>query len=161
MAFGKHIQAARKNAGLTQAQLAKVCGVATITIQQYERDKREPSFEMLSKIASTLSIPLWQLMGGAGGDDEVIHFELSDEQYSLIGSSGSVPDGGHYFFDPTSPEADAFMEVVLGLTDQQKIDHDLLAAFHKLNIWGQKKAIERVEELAEIPKYQKGKPPQE
>ena len=87
MAFGKHIQAARKNAGLTQAQLAKVCGVATITIQQYERDKREPSFEMLSKIASTLSIPLWQLMGGAGGDDEAASVNV-DKLPAVMGFSG-------------------------------------------------------------------------
>ena len=160
MAFGKHIQAARKSAGLTQAQLAKECGVATITIQQYERDKREPSFEMLSKLAYALSVPVWQLMGGIDGDNDVIQFELSDEQYALITGAGLDPENG-YFFDPKSPEADALMEVVLGLTSTEKNDQLLLDAFHKLNIWGQKKAIERVNELSEIPRYQKEKPPQE
>lgn len=34
-------------------------------------------------------------------------------------------------------------------------ESDILTAFRKLNIDGQQKAVERVEELTEIPKYQK------
>lgn len=37
----------------------------------------------------------------------------------------------------------------------------LLAAFDQLNDEGQNKAVERVEELTEIPKYQKEKTPQD
>ena len=38
---------------------------------------------------------------------------------------------------------------------------ELVKAFSQLNPDGQNKAVERVEELAEIPKYQKEKPPQD
>lgn len=159
MTIGKQIQAARKKAGFTQAQLAKECEVATITIQQYERDKREPKLDMIIKIADALSVPTWQLLGGENADNDTVSFELSDEQLSLISALGLNIEEG-YFFDPKSPEADALMEVVLGLTDEQKTTQKMLDAFRKLNIWGQKKAIERVEELTEIPKYKK-EPPQD
>lgn len=44
--------------GLTQKELAEKAGVATITLQQYERNKREPRKETLSKIATALNIPV-------------------------------------------------------------------------------------------------------
>lgn len=56
MTIGQRIQAARKKEGLTQAQLAERCNLATITIQQYERDKREPRYEQLKSIAKNLNV---------------------------------------------------------------------------------------------------------
>lgn len=44
--------------GLTQKELAEKAGIATITLQQYERNKREPRKEILSKIAVALNIPV-------------------------------------------------------------------------------------------------------
>lgn len=44
--------------GLTQKELAEKAGIATITLQQYERNKREPRKEVLSKIAIALNIPV-------------------------------------------------------------------------------------------------------
>lgn len=44
--------------GLTQKELAEKAGIATITLQQYERNKREPRKEVLSKIAVALNIPV-------------------------------------------------------------------------------------------------------
>ena len=63
MNFGHRIQAARKKAGMTQEQLAKVCGVATITIRQYETNKREPRAEQLRAIASALGVSVAELIG--------------------------------------------------------------------------------------------------
>ena len=42
---GDYIKIARQKAGLTQKQLAEKVGLATITIQQYERNLREPRLE--------------------------------------------------------------------------------------------------------------------
>ena len=61
MSYGKMIKAARQDAGLTQAQLADKCGYATITIRQYESDKREPRREQLQKIADALHVPITKL----------------------------------------------------------------------------------------------------
>lgn len=58
MSLGEKIQQARKEAGLTQAQLAEKCGLAAITIQQYERDKRQPRLEQLADIANALHVSM-------------------------------------------------------------------------------------------------------
>jgi len=59
--IGDRIRVARKAKGLTQKQLAEKLNIATITIQQYERGKRNPSWVMLIAIARTLSIPSTKL----------------------------------------------------------------------------------------------------
>lgn len=42
MEIGQSIQEARKKAKLTQKELAEKVGIATITVQQYERGVRTP-----------------------------------------------------------------------------------------------------------------------
>ena len=63
MDIGNEIRNARKHAGLTQAQLADKCGLATITIQQYEHGKREPSLEQIAKLAIALDTDVGKLLG--------------------------------------------------------------------------------------------------
>lgn len=61
MNVGKQIKEARKKAGLTQAQLAEKCGLATITIRQYESGKREPNMGQIVNLASALNISILHL----------------------------------------------------------------------------------------------------
>ena len=63
MDYGKNIKQARLKAGLTQAQLAEKCGLASITIRQYEASKRSPSLEKLAIIARALGTSAFELMG--------------------------------------------------------------------------------------------------
>ena len=58
MNIGEMIKNLRNKKGLTQKELAEKAGIATITLQQYERNKREPRKEVLSKIAVALNIPV-------------------------------------------------------------------------------------------------------
>ena len=51
MTIGERIKDARKASGFTQEQLAKMCGLATVTIRQYESNKRRPGYEQLRLIA--------------------------------------------------------------------------------------------------------------
>ena len=118
MTIGKRISAARKQAGLTQSQLAEKCTVATITIQQYELDKRQPRLEQLSKIAVALGVTVSDLVDGDYWST------LSDAERKAAFA------------------ANPYKELLNGLFDQ-------------LNDEGQQKAVERVEELTEIPKYKK------
>ena len=113
MGYGQNIKAARKMAGLTQAQLAKKCGIATITIRQYESEKREPRLAQLECIAKALGITYLHL-----ADSEIIPHLVSQ----------SMKAG------------------------ERKVKMD--TAFNQLNEDGQQKAVERVEELTEIPRYQ-------
>ena len=61
MDLGSNIQKYRKQAGLTQKELAKILNVAVGTIQQYELGKRQPRLEFIEKIADALGVDAWNL----------------------------------------------------------------------------------------------------
>lgn len=61
---GKNIRRFRKEAGLTQKQLAEKTGIAEITIRQYESGKYKPKIDKLIKIADALNIPYYWLVAG-------------------------------------------------------------------------------------------------
>lgn len=56
------IKKARKQAGLTQRELAEKLGVATGTVQQWELGARTPTVKKLSKIAEALNVSLVELL---------------------------------------------------------------------------------------------------
>ncbi len=56
MNMGKLIKESRKKRGMTQKQLADAIGVSTVTIQNYENNRREPNMETLSKIGAVLKV---------------------------------------------------------------------------------------------------------
>lgn len=66
--LGKRIKEFRKIRGLTQKQLAEKLGVTTITIQNYENNRREPNIETLKKIADALEVPMYDLIT----DNEIV-----------------------------------------------------------------------------------------
>lgn len=61
MDLGNNIQKYRKEAGLTQKELAEILDVAVGTIQQYELGKRQPRLEMINRIAGALGIGVRRL----------------------------------------------------------------------------------------------------
>lgn len=63
MEIGQSIQEVRKKAKLTQKELAEKVGMATITVQQYERGVRTPKIETLQKIAQALNTDVGVLYG--------------------------------------------------------------------------------------------------
>lgn len=58
--FGPNLKRCRKQNSLTQEQLAKFCGLSTITIKQYESGKRQPRYETIQMLADVLGIPVVQ-----------------------------------------------------------------------------------------------------
>ena len=61
MDIGEQIKTLRKKIGYTQKQLAEKCGMAEITIRQYELNKREPRQETIEKIATALGVDPFSL----------------------------------------------------------------------------------------------------
>lgn len=74
MTIGEKIKKFRKEAGFTQKQLATECGVAEITIRQYESGKRQPRFEQLQIIANALGMYLFEFL-----DDDYFDVATDDE----------------------------------------------------------------------------------
>jgi len=59
--FGLNVARYRKEAGLTQEQLAERCGVVLQTIGHIERGKHGPRFDLLEKLCEVLEVHPKQL----------------------------------------------------------------------------------------------------
>ena len=134
--IGERIRYYRKLAGLTQSELAKKAGISMMSIRRYETGERVPNLETLRKIASCLNT-------------DIISFYKPP--ITLL-DAVSINRTGLPFAENV---AKATVETVY-----KGKRGTLLSAFDCLNEAGQQKAVERVEELTEIPKYQK-KPDEE
>jgi transcriptional regulator with XRE-family HTH domain len=65
MTFNERLKEIRERKGLTQGQLAKLSGLSTRMIQNYEKGSR-PQFENAKKLATALEIPVYELLGEDG-----------------------------------------------------------------------------------------------
>lgn len=136
MTTGERIKLARKNANVTQADLATKLDIPFQSISQWERDVRKPKLETLRRIAAALGVSVSSLMDestleaynagvASAGSSSNFEMALEREKWGWFGYTGS---------------------------DEEKA---LIRAFSQLNKAGQAIAIERIKELAEIYKYQK------
>lgn len=111
MTYGESIKKARKQSGLTQAELAKKCGLAAITIQQYERNLREPSLATLGKIAKALDTTVYEMIGpdwsGLDMSDAFAPEAEAKKEPAPIAGSGSNWDRLLSIFNQLSPEDQA------------------------------------------------------
>jgi transcriptional regulator with XRE-family HTH domain len=83
--FGERLQEVRTDAGLTQSGLAKVLNTSQSAISQMESGERQPSFEMLRRLAAALGVSPAHLLGK---DIE----ELSPEEQVYFRQFRSLPD---------------------------------------------------------------------
>lgn len=88
MSISENIRRFRKEARLTQKELAAKCGFAEITIRQYETEKREPRAEQLKKIADALGISPAELSVGYGEMEELLrrHKQRMQSVHSALDS---------------------------------------------------------------------------
>ena len=59
---GERLKEARKNAGLTQAELGKKLGVTGATVSTWEKGNTEPKVGVLSDISNILDVPVIHLL---------------------------------------------------------------------------------------------------
>lgn len=135
MIIGENIKTIRKEKGLTQKRLGELCGIAESNIRKYENGKQNPKLQTLAKIAAALDVKVNDLLESPLYDSPI---------YNAFKTSGSLNDNlARDFIN---------MKLTEGI-DWKPIDIEMVKIFKKLNEIGQAKAIERVEELAEIPCY--------
>jgi transcriptional regulator with XRE-family HTH domain len=72
--FGDRLEAARRNANLSQRELAKHIGIKNSTLRNWEDDVTEPRANKLNTLAGMLNVSLMWLINGEGdgleGSDE-------------------------------------------------------------------------------------------
>lgn len=153
MTTGQRIKEARKKAGLTQKELAAKLGIAYQTLAQWENDLRNPKQGTLEKIASALGINWYELYAESEKEQieakknyDTAKFLLEKRKGVKVGIIGK--DGKTKVRDIT---IDDYFELFEEDAERKK---KYLSLYDQLNGLGKKKAIERVEELTEIPKYQ-------
>lgn len=132
MTFGNMIQIARDKAGLSQKELAQKLGVSASMISQYENGLRFPKFTTIQRIAEALQVDFAELIP----PDFLERLQIPQGNRIFVGSDNQI------YATPLE-------------TNQFSFEYALLHAFAQLNEEGKKKAVDRLVELAEIPRYQK------
>jgi transcriptional regulator with XRE-family HTH domain len=77
--FGKKLRALRKSRNLDQEELAKALGVSRETISYYENRAKNPTAELVNKIASFFEVP-----------PETLLFNITDKDRKKTGSPSKL-----------------------------------------------------------------------
>ena len=128
MGYGQLIRSIRKERGMTQEQFAKQCGMATITIRQYENEKRTPSFEQLLRISSAVNLTISEFLQLRPVVDTPENRETLDASIYAMLQAG-----------------DAFRADYL--------KKELSTLFNQLNLDGKEEAVKAVRLIADNPDY--------
>lgn len=157
---GQKIKEARKKAGLTQKELGQKLGLSFQAIAQWENDLRNPKFETLKKIADALGVNIDSLLDEstlAQIEANVVHPSLVDK---INARMDVLSDTEHLRGYVTVDELAEMVSDVKKMFEQAS--HKELMEFKKiadvyngLNPDGQRVALERLDELAQLPKYQR------
>ena len=165
MTIGERIKKQRKLKKLSQEDLAKRIGLKHSAISKYENNQIILSVDQIYKIAAALDIEPHKLFFDK--EVESIH-DLSEEDFlDAIQSLQSEGNSSAAAFIESQREAilayrdwrqasdefNSFLEINNKNTTER--EKSVMTAFRKLNEDGQTVAINRVEELTEIPRYQK------
>ena len=106
--IGKKIRDARKNAGMTQVELAKATNLSRSYIGDIEKDRYNPSVSTLQAIAKATNVPVETLLGGAASappapqksdglpelnarDEREIERDLADMMHSVAMANYTAP----------------------------------------------------------------------
>lgn len=158
MTIGQRIRDARKNAGMTQTELAKKLNVPFQSISQWERDLRNPKFDTIQRLADALEIHPFDLMGidkEMQGYDISVEFEAETDEPTRQKILELLHKDTRSIYDElTDIQKTEFWGILM-----KPLHLQLSEAFAKLNENGQEIAVQRVQELCEIPKYLRKQPP--
>ena len=138
MEIGQSIQEARKKAKLTQKELAEKVGIATITIQQYERGVRTPKIETIQKIAQALNIDVGVLYG--------IEVNKGNPQY-LNRLYGKISEVAEKYGRPEEDVVD-WINRCLSMSDKYDMSEAVAARLEFLSGNMAKRVFEQVDNLS-------------
>ena len=149
MNLAQKIKQARERAGMTQKEAACSMGISQQAYSQYESGRRVPKAETLGRIALALGITT----------DELFDAEDLPPQDMLSFLAGMAAQSETELKSSLTQNIEEDVHRAQLVADQLSTSlhpsctEQLLSAFMRLNQEGQKKAVERVQELAEVPRY--------
>ncbi len=77
MELGARLQQIREDQGLSQTQFAELVGTSQSTISQIEAGERNPSYDMLRRLATALSVTIGYVLG----ETEISDLNPEEEAY--------------------------------------------------------------------------------
>ncbi|MBQ7886215.1 MAG: helix-turn-helix transcriptional regulator [Clostridia bacterium] len=83
--IGQNIRTARKEAGLTQEQMAEKLKMSQLHFGRLERGERPASLEQIAQIAQVLRVPLASLLGGCVLEEDFS--EKPDDSAQALGKA--------------------------------------------------------------------------
>lgn len=140
--IGERIRELRNDRGMTQKELGERAGIAEPTIRRYELGKLNPKFETVQKIAKALGVFYFELL-----PEELLDANTVDDYIKKNGlKPDDLPNYGMLVNNVMSVMSD---------TMKQSRETALLYHFHNLNDDGKNVALHRVQELTQLPQYQR------
>jgi len=112
--FGERLRQTRKQAGLTQQELAKLAGVATRSISQYETDSMQPRSETIQVLAKVLNVnPIWLAASAPqpAQNNQLLQYEV--DQLAVL--SAALPKSKIAFLHGLSVEHNVSVGQILNL----------------------------------------------
>ena len=158
--FGSRMREERKRQGLTMEQFGQKMGISGSLVGRYERDEENPKPETIRKFAEALGVsPSW-LVYGEGSPKQKSLYDAWEHLAEISSHHGAVISG-----EELDIAVKEIQQCIDGAIDEMKrqIDfsdkpdrqEDLQQLFALLNDAGQCVALERLDELAQLPKYQR------
>lgn len=86
MPISANLKKLRKERGLTQKKLGELCGLAEITIRQYESGKYQPKIETIEKIARALKVSVKEIKEDITWDE----YQDTKEWYNIDREVNSI-----------------------------------------------------------------------
>ncbi len=138
MKIGERIKQIRIGKGLKSYELANKIGVSPSMLSQWENGKEPSSILTLKKIADALGVSVNDLIGISDFYlDFEIRSEIIDELFENI-AVNDLENVAEFLNEDKSPISRA---------------SKIIKSYLELNAAGREKAVERIEELTEIPRY--------
>ena len=145
---GEKIKKYRLEKGWTQEKLAKEAEISTISIQQYEGNRRNAKFETIIKIAEALEVPPIELM-----------CEWPEFQNIVSRIVGAELEKKRPEIEKAISNQKMNLERFgFSLNDEDIMyRNEIMDCYNELNMHGRKKAAEQIKLLTKIPEYQADK----
>lgn len=156
--YGAAIRSFRKYRNMTQKELAQKTGIAEITIRQYEKDKYQPKFDKIKRIAQALDVPTYYFtMAGDTGDGGPDKYEKRWESIADAIMMGTEP--GKERMEALQAALNEFMSGHVGISlestsdEKKELYYCALSKLERLNVAGLSEANSHLDLLVKIKEY--------
>jgi len=149
MTMGEIIRTARKQVGLTQAQLGELLGVSGAMIGQWENDLRNPKGETIQRIEQHLGQPFTDLVLA---ESDVFIMQTKQRLEAIRAENEAIAQ-------EIGRKAEEAMQAQIATFVTSTTGRSIIDAFYRLNEFGQEEAMERIIELSFLPQFSKDEVP--